>query len=52
LPTPLIQKENVVFMRFLGEDGWAVLQLKDLQFRKGSDKWTTLYSQVMVAIRR
>jgi hypothetical protein len=52
VPTPLIQKENVVFMRFLGEDGWAVPQLKDLQIRKGSDKWTTLYSQIMVAIRR
>jgi RIO kinase 3 len=52
VPTPLIQKENVVFMRFLGEDGLAVPQLKDLQIRKGSDKWTTLYSQIMVAIRR
>lgn len=52
VPTPLIQKENVVFMRFLGEDGWAVPQLKDLNIRKGSDKWTTLYSQIMVAVRR
>lgn len=52
VPTPLIQKENVVFMRFLGEDGWAVPQLKGLNIRKGSDKWTTLYSQIMVAVRR
>ena len=52
VPTPLIQKENVVFMRFLGEDGWPVPQLKDLDIRKGSDKWTTLYSQIMVAVRR
>ena len=52
VPTPLIQKENVVFMRFLGEDGWASPQLKDLNIRKGSDKWTTLYSQIMVAVRR
>lgn len=52
VPTPLIQKENVVFMRFLGENGWPVPQLKDLNIRKGSDKWTTLYSQIMVAVRR
>jgi RIO kinase 1 len=52
VPSALIQKENVVFMRFLGEDGWAVPQLKDLQIRKGSDKWTALYSQIMVAVRR
>ena len=52
VPTPLIQKENVVFMRFLGEDGWAAPQMKELQIHKGSDQWTTLYSQIMVAIRR
>jgi serine/threonine-protein kinase RIO1 len=52
VPTPLIQKENVVCMCFLREDGWAVPQLKDLQLRKGSNKWTTLYSQIMVAIIR
>ncbi len=52
VPTPLIQKENVVFMRFLGEDGWPVPQLKELNIRKGRDKWTTLYSQIMVAVRR
>jgi serine/threonine-protein kinase RIO1 len=52
VPTPLVHKENVVFMRFLGEDGLGVPQLKDLKILKGSDKWTVLYSQIMVAIRR
>ena len=52
VPTPLIHKENVVFMRFLGEDGISVPQLKDLKILKGSAKWIVLYSQIMVAIRR
>ena len=28
------------------------LQLKEIEIKKGSDKWTTLYCQSLVAIRR
>ena len=50
--TPLHQKENILFMRFLGEDGWPSPQLRELELRKGSKKWTSLYDQVMDAVRR
>eukprot|EP00562_Extubocellulus_spinifer_P018413 CAMPEP_0178590400 /NCGR_PEP_ID=MMETSP0697-20121206/28193_1 /TAXON_ID=265572 /ORGANISM="Extubocellulus spinifer, Strain CCMP396" /LENGTH=761 /DNA_ID=CAMNT_0020227107 /DNA_START=75 /DNA_END=2360 /DNA_ORIENTATION=+ len=52
VPSPLMQKENVLFMRFLGEEGWPSPQLREVDMRKGSKKWTTLYEQVMVAVRR
>ena len=39
-------------MRFLGEDGWPSPQLREVDIKKGSRKWTTLYGQVMVAVRR
>ena len=52
VPTPLMQEENVLFMRFLGEDGWPSPQLREVDIKKGSRKWTTLYGQVMVAVRR
>ena len=52
VPTPLMQKENVLFMRFLGEDGWPSPQLREVEMKKGSKRWTTLYLQVMVAVRR
>ena len=50
--SPLLQRENLVFMRFMGEDGWPAPQLKDLELRKGSNAWCLLYSQIMVAVRR
>jgi hypothetical protein len=50
--SPLLQKENLVFMRFMGEHGWPAPQLKELELRKGSDTWSLLYSQIMVALRR
>lgn len=50
--TPLFQKENVLFMRFLGTDGWPAPQLRELDLRKGSKRWVTLYLQVMEAIRK
>ena len=50
--SPLFQKENLVFMRFMGEDGWPSPQLKDLELETGSETWTILYSQIMVAVRR
>jgi len=52
VPTPLMQEENVLFMRFLGEDGWPSPQLREVDIKKGSKKWTALYGQVMVAVRR
>jgi serine/threonine-protein kinase RIO1 len=52
VPTPLLQKENVLFMRFMGMNGWPSPQLRELDLRKGSKKWTTLYTQVMEAIQR
>lgn len=52
VPTPLLQEENVLFMRFLGEEGWPSPQLREVNVKKGSKKWTALYGQVMVAVRR
>ena len=52
VPTPIMQEENVLFMRFLGEEGWPSPQLREVDIKKGSKKWTALYGQVMVAVRR
>jgi len=52
VPTPLDQKQNVLFMRFLGEDGWPAPQLREVDLKRGSRKWTTLYCQTMLAVRR
>ena len=52
VPTPLMQKDNVLFMRFLGEGGWPAAQLREVEINKGSKKWTALYCQTLVAIRR
>lgn len=52
VPKPLHQKENILFMRFLGEGGWPSPQLREIDIKKGSKKWTTLYCQTLVAIRR
>jgi len=52
VPTPLLQTGNVLFMRFLGDNGWPAPQLRELEIKKGSRKWTTLYCQTCVAIRR
>eukprot|EP01083_Nonionella_stella_P234751 826104_1 len=52
VPTPLLQTGNVIFMRFLGDNGWPAPQLRELEIKKGSRKWTTLYCQTCVAIRR
>ena len=51
-PKPLQQKENILFMRFLGEGGWPSPQLREIDIKKGSAKWTTFYCQTLVAIRR
>eukprot|EP00978_Attheya_sp_CCMP212_P023102 scaffold69969_cov51-Attheya_sp.AAC.2 len=39
-------------MRFLGEDGWPAPQLREVDLNRGSRKWTTLYCQTMLAVRR
>jgi serine/threonine-protein kinase RIO1 len=52
VPIPLHQQDNVVFMRFLGEDGWPAPQLRDLNLPHGSQRWYTLFSQVMEAIKQ
>lgn len=52
VPTPLLQKENIVFMRFLGADGWPAPQLRELDLRPGSKKWVTIYEQVVDAVKR
>ena len=49
--TPLQYKENLLFLRFLGQDGWPSPQLRELELRKGSARWTTLYNQVMQSIQ-
>lgn len=52
VPTPILHKENIVFMRFLGEDGWPAPQLRELKLRRGSKRWITLYTQVLDAVER
>lgn len=52
VPTPLLQKENVLFLRFLGDSGWPAPQLREIELRKGSEKWSVFYCQILVSIRR
>ena len=52
VPSPLFYKENVLFMRFLGSDGRPAPQLRELDLRDGSKRWTTLYLQVLESIKR
>jgi RIO kinase 1 len=52
VPKPLYRKENVLFLRFLGKDGWPSPQLKEVDIKKGSKKWTTSYAQTLVAVGR
>ena len=51
VPAPLLIKENVVFMRFLGNE-WPAPQLKDLEIPRGSKRWSALYDQIIDAVRR
>lgn len=51
VPSPLYHKENVLFMRFLGTNGWPAPQLRELQLRRGSNRWETLYWQVLDAVK-
>jgi RIO1 family len=52
VPIPLDHDENIVFMRFLGSDGWPSPQLRELELRPGSKRWNTLYTQVIEATKR
>lgn len=49
--TPLLQKDNILFMRFMGTDGWPSPQLREVDLRKGSKRWAVLYQQVVDAVR-
>lgn len=51
VPKPLWYKENVLFLRFLGEEGWPSPQLRELDMKKGSKKWTALYEQTMESMQ-
>jgi len=52
VPSPLMQKQNILFMRFMGVDGWPAPQLRELNLRPGSAHWSVLYSQVMKAVQK
>ena len=52
VPKPLHYKENVLFLRFLGQDGWPSPQLRELTMKKGSKKWKLLYEQTMEAVQK
>lgn len=52
VPTPLHYKENIIYMRFMGADGWPAPQIREIDMRKGSLKWNILYNQVMESMRR
>ena len=52
VPRPLWTKENVLFLRFLGEEGWPSPQLRELDIKKGSKKWTALYEQTLEAMQK
>lgn len=51
VPTPLLCKDNLLFMRFLGTQGWPAPQIREVELRKGGKTWDTLYQQVLGAIR-
>eukprot|EP00548_Thalassiothrix_antarctica_P011673 CAMPEP_0194161232 /NCGR_PEP_ID=MMETSP0152-20130528/78827_1 /TAXON_ID=1049557 /ORGANISM="Thalassiothrix antarctica, Strain L6-D1" /LENGTH=1048 /DNA_ID=CAMNT_0038871001 /DNA_START=95 /DNA_END=3241 /DNA_ORIENTATION=+ len=50
VPSPLLQKKNLIFMRFMGEHGFPARRMGEVEL--SSKVWMILYSQVMVAIRR
>ena len=52
VPNPIRYKENIIFMRFLGQNGWPAPQIREINIRKGSSKWTALHDQVMASIRK
>mmetsp|Transcript_22892 Transcript_22892/g.64849 ORF Transcript_22892/g.64849 Transcript_22892/m.64849 type:complete len:672 (-) Transcript_22892:236-2251(-) len=52
VPKPLSHSDNVLFLRFLGEDGWPSPQIREIEIKKGSKKWTSLYEQTMEAAQK
>ena len=52
VPNPIHYKDNIIFMRFLGEDGWPAPQIREINIRKASSKWTALYKQVMESVKK
>jgi serine/threonine-protein kinase RIO1 len=51
VPSPLLFKDNVLYMRYIGVDGWPSPQLRELDLRRGSKRWATLYAQTMNAVK-
>ncbi|KAL7579536.1 hypothetical protein ACA910_007911 [Epithemia clementina (nom. ined.)] len=51
VPMPLMYKENMLCMRFMGLEGWPAPQLREVNLRKGSKKWKLLYDQILSALR-
>mmetsp|Transcript_25765 Transcript_25765/g.36908 ORF Transcript_25765/g.36908 Transcript_25765/m.36908 type:complete len:422 (+) Transcript_25765:2-1267(+) len=51
-PKPFVQKQNILFMKFYGVDGWPCPQLREVHIQRGSEKWTHLYCQTLLAIRK
>lgn len=52
VPNPIRYKDNIIFMRFLGQDGWPAPQIRELNIRKGSSKWSALLGQVMSSVQK
>jgi len=48
-PMPIILKNNVLVMKFLGGDGWAAQRLKDAQL--SADRFSDLYQQCITHMR-
>ena len=51
VPKPLHYCDNMVFMRFLGQDCWPSPQIREINMKHGSRKWKVFYDQVLLALR-
>ena len=51
-PKPILYKQNILFMSFLGEDGWPAPQLREVDIKHSSKKWTHFYCEAMMAVRK
>ena len=50
--SPILHKENMLFMRFMGNDGWPSPQLREVELKRGSHVWEILFAQVINAVSR
>ena len=55
-PAPIAFRENLLFMSFLGDDGWPAPQLKEVydtrNIKQGSKRWRHLYFHTLISIRQ